>query len=210
MAPPPRVLIIDDGGLAALAACIAARIDHQRHEPLPSEHGPVVWSPGGAGPESHRRRDAAAAHAAHCDLHFVESGNPAATDDTRLLLDAGEQAVAMGIARVIWPIQRLGDSDAPSLDQAAKAVDRALLVTRLMALDADSHNLPNFLIETPYADLTDKQLAELAADLDAPAHLCWWHSTPAASSTLAELTATERSRWTRLLSDAGIALPPTP
>ena len=210
MATPPRVLIIDDGGLAALAACIAARIDHQRHEPLPSEHGPVVWSPGGSQPEAHRRRDAAAAHAAHCDLHFLESNDVAATDDTRLLLDAAEQAVGEGIARVIWPVHRLGGADAPVLEDAAKAVDRALLVTRLIALDADTHNLPNFTIETPYADLTDKQLAELAADLDAPAHLCWWHSSPAVSSTLAELAATERTRWTRLLSDAGVAMPPTP
>lgn len=208
-------MVIDDGSLGALAACVSARIEHLRGGTLPSADGPVVWAAADEDTEGKRRREAAAAHAAHCEFDIVEgsvcdvgSETGGGRRETAMLLGAAWAAVRLGISRVVWPVHRLGDGESPSLEAAAKAVDRALLVTRLMSLDADEHGVPSFRIETPYADLTDRQMAELAADLDAPASLCWWHRATGTSSTLADLAATERRRWTALLSDAGASLPP--
>ena len=61
------------------------------------------------------------------------------------------------------------------LDAASSHVDRALLVTRLVAMDADRHQCASIVVETPYADFSDRQLAELALDMGVPFRKApWW------------------------------------
>ncbi|MCW5766118.1 MAG: 7-cyano-7-deazaguanine synthase [Phycisphaeraceae bacterium] len=98
--------------------------------------------------------------------------------ESRLLLDACEEAVRQGLTRIIWPVQlgpgRLGQSADPDRVRAiARAADRALLASRLAALDAPA-SAAGLRIETPWLDLTDDQIADLAADADAPVSAAWW------------------------------------
>lgn len=204
------VLVICDGDLPALTACAAVRIEHSQHGIPPRDAGSIVWMPWSDDSDHATRVEASSACASHCDFIFAQGAASKAESvwpgegETRMLLDASAAAVRRGIARVIWPVQHLGDGSASHLDVAARAVDRALLVTRLVALDADAHELPSFRIETPYADLTDRQMAELAADLDAPAWLCWWLAKPPTQRSSAAQQAA--ARWTTLLEEAGISL----
>ena len=93
------------------------------------------------------------------------------------LLSATLAAVERGIDRVIWPIHAgiAGKPTEMDLDAASRHVDRALLVTRIVAMDADRHHCSSIIVETPYADFSDRQLAELALDMGAPFRKApWW------------------------------------
>lgn len=102
---------------------------------------------------------------------------------------------AVGGLLVIWPVHLGGGDAGASLDRIGAALDRALLVSRLASMDAD---VPGGVrLEAPYADLTDRQVAELALDLDAPLHTCWWADVDAGPDA-----AAERDRWERVLRSA--------
>ena len=88
------------------------------------------------------------------------------------------------------------DSGDASLDDVARACDRALLLSRLLSLDAET----DVRIEAAYADFSDVQLVELAADLDAPIESCWWAVEPKASPS----ATTARQRWARAMDAAGL------
>ena len=123
--------------------------------------------------------------------------------ETLALLAGVEAARKLGCRRVIWPVQYHTDENSvPSqLDRIAAAIDRALLVSRLGLLDG-SQTGAEITIETPLVDLTDRQLADLAVDLDAPAYLCWWWRR--LGEPEAEAVAdTERQRWLGTLGEAG-------
>jgi hypothetical protein len=120
------------------------------------------------------------------------------------LLAAAYVAAAHRCDRVVWPVQSpapVSGEDDVDLDRIAADVDRALLVSRLVALDADEHGRPGLRIETPYVDLSDRQLAELAFDMDVPVHLCWWWE--------GESGAAERERWLGTLRAVGWRAPET-
>jgi len=119
-------------------------------------------------------------------------------DQTRLLVHAGYLALARGCDRVVWPTQHGEDlhTESPSLERIAGAIDRALLVTRVVALDAPrAADAPE--IDTPFVDLTDRQIAEMVMDIEAPLSGCWWWggSTPTALAA--------RDRWGTLLRSLG-------
>jgi len=84
------------------------------------------------------------------------------------LLHAIAAASSRGSSRVIWPVRCGEDPDA-----GATAADRALIVGRLAALDAEPGRAPE-RIETPLLDLTLEQMLDLAKDLDAPLDASWW------------------------------------
>jgi len=71
----------------------------------------------------------------------------------------------------VWPVHVGAD-----LEGMDRALARARLVERLVNLDLpqEHEGEPPLRIETPLLDLTDRQIAELAADLDAPLDVCWW------------------------------------
>jgi hypothetical protein len=113
-----------------------------------------------------------------------------------MLLEAGRAAIELGAGRVVWSVHAgvPGRPEELDLDAASREADRALLVTRLLALDAESHGVQSIRIEPPLADLTDRQLVELALDLDAPIRLCGWWS---------DVGSDEHARWMGALDACG-------
>jgi len=151
-------LIIDDGGPAALAACLLCE----------DAGAGLLWIP--RTPSAGTRRIEAVRR--HADLlGFPAPIEAAASADRgplttpRLLLDAAAQAAERGCSRVIWPLLLGEDFDAMAL-----AGDQASLVTHLAQLEPET----SVAIETPFLDLTDAQFLDLARELDLPVDACWW------------------------------------
>lgn len=111
---------------------------------------------------------------------------------------AAMAAAEAGISRVLWCVHHGATvtGDKANLDEIARACDRALLASRLLSLDMETE----VRIEVAYADFSDVQLIELAADLDAPLESCWWATEATRSPTAAEA----RQRWMRAMDAAGL------
>jgi hypothetical protein len=125
--------------------------------------------------------------------------------ETLELLAVTQLAVRKGCDTVVWPVQCAGpsadrDDDGLDLDWIARAADKAVLVSRLVAVDADAHHKPGVRIETPYLDVTDHQLADLAAEMELPMRACWWWTI---SRRDGEQAMAERERWLRALAFVG-------
>ena len=130
---------------------------------------------------------------------FCNSTSPGLRESTGLLACA-HAAAAAGYSRVVWPITA-GAGEGVDIDRAAAIMDRALLCGRLVAIDASSHGRPGIHIETPYADLSDKQVADLALDMAVPLEGCWWWSDRETGTDAgAELA---RARWMPRLMEMG-------
>jgi len=173
-------LIICDGSVeSALAAAHAAEawtLDTQSAGRQDRAQAPVLWA---AAPDANTAEQEAEQSAKRLSerlgLRTVKAprakslrqreGAPAEAE-TLLLVRACTLAAELGLARVIWPVRR------PDLDDAARAYDRALLVARLAGLDAPDETAPEIVIDAPYLDLTDEQIAELADDIAAPLDAC--------------------------------------
>jgi hypothetical protein len=95
---------------------------------------------------------------------------PLGVIETRLLLRAGMVAMQRECGRVVWPVIAR-DGTARDLDRVGEVTDRAMLVGRLLTLDATAQGLPAMVVETPFADLEAWQLRDLARDVDAPLSL---------------------------------------
>jgi hypothetical protein len=109
----------------------------------------------------------------------------------RLLLDACLLARQQGGGAVVWPVNA---GETLDLDRIAATVDRALLAARLVSVGDDRP----VEVRTPYADFTDRHLADLILDMDLPIWTCWWYD--AQGDAAAER---ERRRWGDLLRAAG-------
>lgn len=182
------VLIISDGGLPALVSCMLAI----------NPEAVVVWAPPPGSPGlDHPSAIVGAEHRASVErqadllgLRGVESSPaipwpcgdintqsphaPSSLPTAALLLLATTEAHRLGCSDVIWPVVCGHD-----LDELATAAERARLVSRLTMLPPQQGRVrlesPGFVrVRTPLADLTPQQVAELALDLDAPTHTCWW------------------------------------
>ncbi|MBM4108824.1 MAG: hypothetical protein FJ255_08450 [Phycisphaerae bacterium] len=172
-----RSLVIANGGFLSLLALAMAR------EAVTAAGGsgmkPIAYLPSLGGATATVKRDAAIRQADLFDAELVEAPVPSQAASavgeaqTRLLVAAAYAATARQAALVVWPV-RAGAGDEVDVTQAARALDRALLLTRLVALDADEHHQPAIRIEAPFADLSDRQVADLALDLDLPVRECWW------------------------------------
>lgn len=92
---------------------------------------------------------------------------------TRMLQDAAYLAMQSGIKRVIWPI-RIPESQPERVKEIGNAIDRAMLISRLVTIDADQSTAPEVVIETPFIDLSDEQILELSLDMSLPIETCWW------------------------------------
>jgi hypothetical protein len=123
----------------------------------------------------------------------------AGLSETLHLITATYQGAQLGCDAVVWPVQFAGN--APDAEKIALVVDRALLVTRLASLDSAEHGRPAIRVDTPYADLTDRQMVDLAIDLNVPVELCWWWD-PGAKD---ENSARETERWVPVLQSLGWA-----
>jgi hypothetical protein len=210
-----RAFLICDGGLAGLiATAYEAERWGRASDAGARAEPPLVWSGHVQGIQAAQAAAAASlfglthlAQPTQAGLEELGSGGAASA----VLLTAGYVAASHGCERIVWPVQVGAGTDqesaAPNLDALARAVDRALLVSRVVALDAHEHGRPAVRIETPFADLSDRQLADLAFDMDVPVHVCWWWEESAASPE----ATTERRRWLGALAAAGWRAPsPTP
>lgn len=162
------VLVINDGSPEALVASLIC----------PDPASVIAWAPPHL-PSAKKSRLQTAQRQVDMlglDSLITPGGSDGAMSDrqgaplptTWTLLQAVSTAVSRGCARVIWPI-RCGED----LDRGADAADRALLLSRLVAIDAGPGEAP-VRIETPLLDLTLEQLLELARELDAPIEASWW------------------------------------
>lgn len=209
---PEHVLVMVDGDLPSVVAAANARETALRAGAAP--RGPALWP---ALDPADPRHDAvrALAHALGLDLLPRRStsvrmpGVP--ISPSLLLFDACTDAAVDGRSEVLWPAKlppgaAHAPDGLPDLDLISRAVDRALLVTRLMALDAGLHGQPSLHVEAPFVDLTDRQLADLAVDLAAPVHRCWWWGGGGGGGGTPEALA-QRDRWMPALQAAGYQSP---
>lgn len=205
----PRCLIIADGTVATVVAawiegaCRPTAAETGAEKPaatLPSSRsvGPLLWRPAGL-PEAAHAGVAELAERCHASA-IVDGGVAWGTTGlaaSALLLAAGEEAVARGIERVIWPVQFAGElTDDARLTRVTEALDRSLLAGRLLSVDAPS---PGLVIETPLVELTDVQLLDLAGDTDAPLSCAAWQVTAGQGAS-----SGEADRWRRAMVAAGI------
>lgn len=211
-----RICVIHDGGLPALVACLMADDPGQVVAWCP----PVGsrWEAAGIGGDEeitpiHRRAAErqgellGLARVSFAEPRSAANIHPAgpALEATAMLLAAAMEAVAEGCTALIWPICCGGD-----LGALAAAAEKASLISRLVQLDLHTSRLPRppagapeLSVETPFADLTPGQIAELALDLDAPAHACWWR-LPGAEQTPGGREA--RAAWHGALRAASRAM----
>jgi hypothetical protein len=191
---PPRrdepILVIADGGIAAMTATLMAR-------PAPV----IFWTP----PLGARLIDCdtgrlAAAHveAARAEAEalgargFVTSGSCAwpgsggEIPDAAMLLLACEAAARAGCSRVVWPVVHGGDPD-----RIYEAEETASLVARLFPLAARGGSRGESpAIELPFVDLSPEQVVDLARDAQVPMDMCWWRRAPRGDPTA------DAARWT--------------
>ncbi|HVZ94700.1 MAG TPA: hypothetical protein VG797_09340 [Phycisphaerales bacterium] len=205
-----RVCIVHDGGLPALVACLMAEDPEQV----------VAWRPplGVAWGEGTITEVHAAAVQQQVELlslgRLIEAPVLASNEDERrggqglevstLLLAAARDALAERCTRLIWPVCCGSD-----LDALYDAAERATLLTRLIQLDLEEagREMPvggrMLRVEVPLADLTSLQVAELALDLDAPTHVCWWR-LPGVENVAGGMTT--RTEWAGALDAAARAM----
>jgi hypothetical protein len=198
---PERVLVMMDGDLASIVA--AANAKEAVMSGTTGGPGPALWP--AYDPRDESRRSACQRLASSLGLSLLERrSRSVSTEDlawagsSRLLLDACTDAAASGRSEVIWPVQ----FEKVDLDAITRAIDRALLVTRLLALDAELNASPSLHVEAPMVDLTDAQVADLAVDLAAPLSCCWWWGGGSGSP---ERTAAAE-RWLPALRSAGFSI----
>lgn len=199
-----RVIVIVDGDLASATACAAAAeavvAFGATEDAARPERQPVAFIPAGLDP---RRRAGAEHQAASCRMGIVAGEHAAhastGTQESFILLEAMEAARREGCRQVLWPVQ-LGNEP---VDVVAAKVDKALLLSRASACDFPDTAESGVRIETPYADLTDAQMALLARDLGVSVRQCWWWgmSGDGDASRLLE-------RWTRAFAELGVRVEP--
>jgi len=185
---PGRALVISDGSVAGLVASAIASEEMVRRENLGVQETPIVLLVPGPGVE---RGLAAQAVARQCEAYGLVNAERLGAEDrgavggsdigeglrrSGVLLRAGAVALANGCRRVIWPVQDGEETpgEPARVGQVARELDRALLAGRLVSLEAEDAGLPEVTFETPFVDLSDEQLADLAVDLSVPLEMCWW------------------------------------
>lgn len=212
MARSSATLVLLDGDLPSLVAaamCQEGRLvdEFSRAETGREGAGSGGIGSGGAGEVlawivgTGGRERAAREHAAHYGIRVVAqsegagvgplgAGDPSAT--SLLVLGCATDAARSGCGSLVWPVQCAvpGTSDGVSVDGIAGAIDRATLLSRVVSLDLGV----DFEIRTPFVDLSDRQIADLALDMGIDPSMCWWASDPAG--------AAEKSRWERALREA--------
>ncbi len=196
-----RTMVLSDGGLESLVACAAAA---EAAALDTAGLRPMILAADVTGPERDTRLRAVALQA---ELLGMDVPTPPIADlsaphpltpgerETQQLLRAASIATRQGCVTLLWPARSVGEAGGLDLDSIAARVDRALLVSRLVALDAPER--ASFRVDTPYVDLTDRQLAELAAEMEVPLRACWWHGSRSGPGE------NEMKRWAGVLAGLG-------
>lgn len=206
-------MVVSDGGLPSLVAC---GIQREMAAQTLAERGfsPSVlvmpWIIDAPARESRAKRlRAVMLQVEAFGFQIADEGEARGGSESELesnaLLHATFVAARRGCASLTWPVQcvrpevALGGGDGGlDLDWIARCSDRALLVSRLVSIDAHEHASPSIRIETPCIDLTDAQVADLALDMELPIQACWWWGDDGHP---------EAMRWTRALRSVGWTAP---
>lgn len=201
------VMVVSDGGLTSLLACALAREAATTGQTTVTKRPPgVLFAPEG-NETNLTRRQAVERHARLYQLaspdQLGELRGPGAHGlgqaETLRLVNAAYFAARHDFEIVVWPVQLGGEPG--DVERVGRAADRALLVTRLVSLDAEEHGRPGIRVETPFVDLSDRQVIELAMDLNVPVDACWWWSD--ATGARGAEAERERARWTAVMRDLG-------
>jgi hypothetical protein len=216
-----RVLILSDGGMPALIAAMHAReaVSLNAMGKTPEQIGvmlrdQVLLTPFGLRTESKLPQSRAVAQQASTlgvGLMGVGTGTdeikqlltvaPHADDDEREgmeLLAVLLLAARLQCSRVVWPVHA-GGHDSVDLDRLSQIADRALAASMFAGLCSSASTAVGLHVDTPCADLTDRQIADLAIDMDAPVDACWWWQAGDRGSEAQR----ERSRWMKGLQAMG-------
>lgn len=194
--PLRPILVIADGDLPGLLAIGAAAGDTVQGGAKGAPE-PVVWHATDPGEQGRARAAAVRRQAEAYGLELVEAAAPASSGqgprDVGVLIEAAAAARARGLEAAVWPIHAAGRPE-PDLEAVSRVIDQALLVSRLVSLDASGSPVE---VRTPYADLTDRDMADLVLDMDLPVWTCWWHTGETSGAREA------RARWLETLKSAG-------
>ena len=167
-----RTCVIVDGNLPSLVACFAARERVLAAGQDLAAIQPIALVPTFEGPTAAARTRAAEYQAELNGMRVmrcaVKADGPAG--ESGLLLTASFLASKEGCDLLEWPVQR-ATGDVVDIDAAGRDADRCLLVTRLVAMDTLR---PHFKADCSFVDLSDRQLCDLALDMDLPVNTCWW------------------------------------
>lgn len=212
MNAPERTLILVDGGLAAFVACAAFSEERALAAAAAGEGTPAVegfalaYPANGAG---HPLRAAAVKrHAVFAGLTALfprPTASKHASEghaETLDLIAAAYIAAEHRCTRIIWPVSAAVGENI-SLDLLASITDRAMLVARLVAIDPAAAHVSELHIETPYSDLTDRQIADLAIDAGVPIEMCWWHRPEIPEALIDQHAERDRLRWLAALASVG-------
>ena len=183
-----RCLILTDTDVESLLATAMAAEQQSISSTDPSQLVPAWWEPyenteldlviSAIEPALKRHADmyAMPAHPSHA-YYPPEDGQDSAESlaehQTRILTEAAYLAIHNGLRRVVWPI-RVPSSHPDRITAIGNAIDRAMLISRLVSLDATQNSAPEVQIETPFIDLSDAQMHELIRDMALPIDSCWW------------------------------------
>lgn len=209
---PPRALILADANLASLLACACAAEELSALDDAAANAArPIVMPFRLAEALTQVHIDAVAVQTRHyaltecpADRRPASATASSASEGEResvAMLSACHLAASLGCTRVIWPVSAAA-SDSIDLDRLAAIADRALVVSRLASLDTPPLGVT---IEAPYAELTDRQIADLALDIGAALETCWWWKATNTRGNANKFGASEHARWTEALASCGWA-----
>lgn len=177
MARSASVMVINDGAAPALVACLMA----ERVQDV------VVWvPPASSGLRTAAQDDESVLQAIQHQQEVLgwlrtlvgrdsgaHSASAPALQRAAALLQAAGDALALGCSTVVWPV--VCSSDVAAIEEAgelASGVTRLTWIAQPRLGGVAKVPGPDFRIETPFADLTMAQIADLAEDLRAPLELC--------------------------------------
>lgn len=216
-----RVLILSDGGMPALIAAMHAReaVTLSATGKTPEQIGAmlrdrVLMMPFGLRAESKLLQSRAVTQQAST-LGIGLLGVGTGTDDIKPLLTVAAHAdedehegiellavlllaARLQCSRVVWPVHA-GGHESIDLDRLSQIADRGLVASKYAGLCSSASTAVGLHVDTPFADLTDRQLADLAIDIDAPIDACWWWTAGERGGD----DQREKSRWTKALQAMG-------
>ena len=174
-----NTLIINNGDIAGLAALATLdRLDRA-----------IIWHPVFSDPASLRRKIAIAEQTVHYGIEQIikadfTSALPVETENTnsnsihttnamQTLQDAGIVLFAAAEARkhrcgkLIWPTH--GNQD---YNYISEALERKILLNHI--IDLNNEGLEKLTLDTPFLDLSDNEIVDIALRSDAPIKTAWW------------------------------------
>jgi hypothetical protein len=211
----PHTLILSDGGVSSLLATAVAGERLVSSEVQPSSVLTYIsfrpWT-----------TDSAPFQRAACEtqadlyglslipeqspIHAQEDGDPF-HGTIHLLVESGLLARKLGGGEVIWPVTATAAAGGgPDVEALSRTVNQATLVSQLLSLTGTVADQPrrDVRIRTPYADLTDRQVADLVLDMDLPIWTCWfWAAAEQGEGATRPTAIRERDRWTAALRETG-------